>query len=609
MSGYLSGIAIIRRLLGVTGIAAAILLSTAAKVAQAQTPVPADANTTCVVASTEFASWFKSGAVTANGEVDPADSVNFPDIPNCSFYEWSEQMFLWLTSPTPPSYGGGGGRIFQSAAFFDVSPPDADGNRTLVPHKRSLLHLFNLRAAQFGPHGLPILFDKRGRMLEVLSAPIAPSGRSLLRSRAGEWVEIAEARLRPGAKPTFLDPSGKSIDFDLAENFALHLALKPRELPAAAKAELLDPRRMSLARKRELKVDQRNLVLSFKIKGKLFFLDQNGNTIDVEQGQAGTSAVLMAQNGSLVYFASMVNDVFAYLLTGTKNGDITPTPTQFPTTQSQLDQIVDFAADHGRTFPDPEALAIEVKTAWVETTNLDASKYITVNATIPTYDTSDPTVWTPNGQKNAKLAMVGMHVVGSTKGHPEMIWATFEHIDNTANAAYNYVNTANQNTNVPQNTAGTFLFTPSNSSGPFNVVRMRYQAPSIVADPGQTIGPSDTIRWKAWGAAANVAPNPLVSSAGSNTEIIAINNSVRGQLAAGDLRGNYIMTGSTWTIGGAAPNGPNEVGTSKLANTTMETYDQGTSNQAVGSTNCFTCHVTNQFPVSHFFDTLEPLFE
>jgi hypothetical protein len=42
----------------------------------------------------------------------------------------------------------------------------------------------------------------------------------------------------------------------------------------------------------------------------------------------------------------------------------------------------------------------------------------------------------PNGQKTVNLAMVGMHVVGSTKGHPEMIWATFEHIGNAPNDDY-----------------------------------------------------------------------------------------------------------------------------------------------------------------------------
>jgi hypothetical protein len=50
----------------------------------------------------------------------PANSVTFPNTPNCSFYQWSMQMFLWLTSPAPVTYGGGG-RIFDTSTFFDVA--------------------------------------------------------------------------------------------------------------------------------------------------------------------------------------------------------------------------------------------------------------------------------------------------------------------------------------------------------------------------------------------------------------------------------------------------------------------------------------------------------
>ena len=137
---------------------------------------------------------------------------------------------------------------------------------------------------------------------------------------------------------------------------------------------------------------------------------------------------------------------------------------------------------------------------------------------------------------------------------------------------------------------------------------MLYNDPNIDAIAPFKVSPSDTIRWKAWGAAFGVSPNPIDGSdTASNTEIIAINNSVRGQLVGGDVRSSYIMTGSTWTIGGAAPNATNQVGTSRLANSTMETYQQGTSNSA-GGTNCFSCHGTNQVGVSHIYNALNPLF-
>src|SRR4051794_35816652 len=91
-------------------IAGISLLIIVAGCALMQITVPSDANNSCgnQLTAAEFNSWFESGAVSLNGAVKPADSVTFPDIPNCSFYKWSEQMFLWLTSPAPPRYGSGG---------------------------------------------------------------------------------------------------------------------------------------------------------------------------------------------------------------------------------------------------------------------------------------------------------------------------------------------------------------------------------------------------------------------------------------------------------------------------------------------------------------------
>lgn len=75
--------------------------------ALAQT-LPADPAPSCTVPTSTFDTWFESGTPTLNGVVNPADSVSFPATPNCSFYQWSKQMFLWLTSPAPPVYGSGG---------------------------------------------------------------------------------------------------------------------------------------------------------------------------------------------------------------------------------------------------------------------------------------------------------------------------------------------------------------------------------------------------------------------------------------------------------------------------------------------------------------------
>lgn len=84
--------------------------------------------------------------------------------------------------------------------------------------------------------------------------------------------------------------------------------------------------------------------------------------VPVEQGEADGS-VVESQNGSLVYYALMVNDVYAYFLTGWRDNQIesgNANPT-FPTSMTDLNAITTFALAHGKTFPDPDALAVEVK--------------------------------------------------------------------------------------------------------------------------------------------------------------------------------------------------------------------------------------------------------
>jgi hypothetical protein len=565
----------------------ALALLSSSQFANAQS-IPTDPQPTCTVTPAAFNAFFQSGTPALNGIVKPADSVGFNNSPNCSFYRWSWQMFLWLTSPAPSTYGGGGGRVFDSPVFFDVSPPDPSqgGQRTFIPHFPGFIRQLNVRAAQAGVNRLPVHFDKAGRLVEVAPPQTGPNGKPLIRNSAGDLIEIERATIGADRRPVFEDRVGQPIEHQLAQP-----DLQLRQI---------EPSRTLTVQK-------------FIINGLPIFIDPFGNVVESEEGQAD-DGVQVAQTGSLVYYVTMVNDVYAYFLTGVKHNQITP-GTQFPTTQADLNKITTFATAHGKTFPDPNALAIEVKSAWVEAGGLpNLNNYITMTATVPTYNKSNPSHWIPNGQKTVVLALVGMHVVGSTAGHPEMVWATFEHFNNAPPAAYTYNSTSGPKT-VAQNTAGTWLFTTNNAAAPFNVPHQEFVTPDICAGStgicgtSGTISPSNTLRSKAWGAASNVSPNPIAgSTTASNTEIIAIYNSIRTKMPSGDVRNNYFMTGSTWTIGGAAPNGSNEVGTSQLSNTTMETFQQGPDNTTTnGSSNCFSCHGSNSTGVSHIFFALKPL--
>lgn len=562
----------------------AALLTTLCGCPGPQTPVvvPSDAKPTCTVSASDFASWFQSGSVALNGAVTPANSITFPNSPNCSFYEWSERMFLWVTSPAPPSYGGGT-HVFDSGDFFDVSPPDAGGQRTLVAHTAGGLRQFGVRAAQVGPDRLPVVFSREGGMLSVVPQHLAKDGNPLVLNAARDTVEVSKVTLNENKQPEFFDTNGAAIK-----------GARP----------IMSPEQ-----------ERQGAVARFMINGLPIFINGFGAVAPVEEGQAD-GGVLLAQDGSLIYYASMFNDVLAYFMTGVKDGAINVPSNQFPTSQADLAPITAFARAHGRTLNDSVALAIELKTSWVEASTLtNPNDYITMDGSVPTYDKSDPKHWVQNGQHTVKLALVGVHVVGSAAGHPEMIWATFEHVGNAPNATYSYINNSNATTTVNQSTAGTWLFCANNASAPFDDIHQTnaFGTTNIDAIGSFNISPSNVLRWKPWGGGDDASPNPIdASTAASNTEIISMNNSIRGQLASGDVRANYIFEGATWTIGGAAPTGHfptgNEVGTSKLANTTMETFQQGINTSASSGANCFTCHTTNTVNVSHLFGETKPLF-
>lgn len=556
-----------------------------------QQPLPTDAGSSCATSltSTEFNSWFDSGAVSLNGSVKPANSVLFPDTPNCSFYKWSEQMFLWLTSPAPPRYGGGGGLVMNTPAFFDVSLPDSSGQRHFVPHTAGAIRAFNLRTPPKGVLDLPVILEKKTlRVLEIIPPVIAPSGRQVVMDGDGNEVEVANVRFQDNSKPILLTADGREIKSPRA---ILRLKRDDKVKPFEQKLNRLEP------------FDRAELVQKLTFDKQFVLLDLFGNFPETEQGQAD-GGVLMAQNGSLVYYALTVNNVFA--LYRTMLGASVPAGTKFPLTQTDLNAITTFAGAHGQSpVIDSEALAIEIKSSWVEAQGLvDADKFIQMKATVPTYDKSNPNDWVPNGTQTITLAMVGMHIVGSTgstngansnHGHPELLWATFEHLSNDPAAAYTYTNNSSGSTNVAQNTAGTWVFCANGAAAPFNEMHMRMGGPNgdhVVANSPFSISASNILRTMPFGLNG--------SSANGNAEVISINGTVRSLLDSADIRRNYFHEGTTWTIFGASPSGSNQVGTNKLENSTLETFFQGN--------NCFSCHATNTTAVSHLFNDTAPLF-
>ncbi|SHN22356.1 hypothetical protein [Chitinophaga sp. CF418] len=540
--------------------------------------LPQDAMATCTVSKDTFNTWFKSGAATENGAVTPPNSVTFGHQNNCDFYQWSERMFLWITSSSQ-EYAG---TVMASPVFYNVVS-DPAGGLMLEKHTPGIIPPATSSVEKNGPNRLPVFRDKKGRLFEVM---VHKAGEKVLvKNKAGKLLELSNVEKAANGPVLLKDKTGNKI-----------------EQPSIV-TKLVHPE---------------NVLHAFPTSNGTVILDINGNEVDAGIDQA-TSNALIAQNNSLVYYITMVNDMYAYYLTAIndpnfKNDSISSK--QFPTTAPERTCLVNYAKSHGYLVPtDSNALAMELKTSWVIADSLaNPEDYFLMDAMIPTYDASSNTFWKPVGQQKAKLALVGIHIVGSVAGHPEMIWATFEHQSNTPNAAYQYINSKGQVQTVAAD-AGSWLFNSNAAGGSYNVPYINVDSASnLIATTGNTIASSNTQRLFPFGTAIGTVPNQQDTSASaSNTELISINNSIMSMIPGKDLRKNYLFIGAVWTFGGAAPTGSiypvdstsgGAIGTSVLANSTMETYFQSTS------FTCFTCHSNNSLQpgaLSHVFSKIKPL--
>jgi hypothetical protein len=533
--------------------------------------VPSDAQSNCRLSPDAFAKWFKTHRVAPGGTVTPSNGLTFPAQPSeCDYYEWALRTFLWATSPAP--WYSANARIFGSSTFYDVSLSGSQGHGTLIPHVRGHIVTMALRAAKPDEHGLQIVFSRSGQPLDVQTAPLGPHNLPLVVNGSGEQVEIGNATLGSTGIPVFHDRTGNVVT-------------SPRPVLAPNPAQ------------------NRTSVEKITVNGLTVYMDGSGNSVPVATGDT-SGAVLESQKGSLVYYAIMVNDVYAYFLTGQQNKELLAT--QFPTSQGELNDITKLATKHHAKLANPLALAIELKSAWVDASTLaNPGDFITTTATIPNYDRSNQKKWVLRGTKTATLALVGMHVVGSVRGHPDMVWSTFEHVSNAPNGRYSYTSTKGDKTVTPD-TKGNWVFCCTHSDGPFDQQHMSQQGSDIAANDPFDISPSDTLRWKAWGISSDAA-----NAASSNAQVISLNSAVMKQLNADDIRRKYVLIGAMWTTNANSPGLRNVGGAQALANATLETYFQGSSTKSLGSFPCFGCHVatnTDLLQMSHIYPVTAPLW-
>jgi hypothetical protein len=605
-----------------------IVLVAASQAANAQTHIPNDSAERCFVTNEELRQWFTRSQVTANGPVTVPDSANFPNspsneqsIPDCTFYKWAEHIFLWVTSQ---GQVGAGPYTFESSAFFQVPPDDQNVDHRLIVQNDAgpIGDRLNPSISQRGPRNELVVFDGEGQMYEIVELK---GGGSPVIFRSGLLpIPIGHVEEDPRTHmPIFYNMAGELIEGPVVLHDSDDNVVVVKSPPG-------------------------NTIHS---NGRSFFLDQptkpqqKSRAIAVEPGQANSS-VLMAQGNKLVYYMSHVNDIYAYFHSGATNHKILLS--RFPTNMDELKLIKEYAMNHNvHSFPDAKALVVELKSSWIELprTAENSNQYVWMDATIPIYEkhsTPAPPHLETHQSHTVPLAMVGMHVAFAVKGHPELIWATFEHIENTPNAPYQY-DTSTGGLAWSQQTCGTWLF----SSGPAepderhplgeppprtcngkeikacgtgqtinaqwmcvsaNNRHMYFKHGKIYADNDKDFDASDILRLRPWGSTD--------ISTVFNAAIISLNKSVLDRLAPGDVRKNYVMIGAIWLddpiIGSGGTQCVNDTrGTRCVANSTMETFDQ--------PSNCLMCHSgrdakhpdapKDMLAISHVYKRLVPLFQ
>lgn len=306
-----------------------------------------------------------------------------------------------------------------------------------------------------------------------------------------------------------------------------------------------------------------------------------GETFD-EFLQAGPDGILIDQQGNPVFYSQYLNDAFVSFI---KENDLTN-----PANVQAFNPDTPFPVD-----------SLELKLSWKIVEDYeDTSDFFTMDGQVATLVEDNGKIRAaPDKPRNVKLALVGFHIGGVVNGHPEMIWATFEHKKNAPNVIPDHMGNLTPDTVISNETGYTFYeagvefkdcnFNPAvtgqmeldvetQTFSPVTQVCRQYEFGN---DPEDPVNNQDNIK--------------------SNDQAIAsLNAGVHGKLQ--DLWKNYHQVGAIWFSDGTkfAPNLALDsdallIGSFKLSNATIETFTQTQSTE----NNCFRCHNTLQrFPSS-----------
>ena len=319
--------------------------------------------------------------------------------------------------------------------------------------------------------------------------------------------------------------------------------------------------------------------------------------------QAGTDGIMTDQTGRPIYYSQYVDSTFEAFYNDHGLRDTA--------TLRVLDDTV--------TFPNG---AMELKVSWkLVQPGEDTSRFFTMESDVYALANRRGTiVIDPNRTESVTLALVGFHIAGRVDGHPEMIWATFEHTDNAPDIfTYENIGSPIAMESPVSNRDYTFYA----ADAPRSACNVNTTPPTRqLNDTTQRITPITQVcrRYEFGNQPIELDDNPssidrLVVQNDGN--VGSLNGHVWNGLAADDVWRNYREVGAVWfnkpnalrpnnpldglcvegtftpsgcVVQGSDQPGARLIGSLLLSNATIETFTQSQSTMD----SCFRCHNTNQ---------------
>lgn len=290
--------------------------------------------------------------------------------------------------------------------------------------------------------------------------------------------------------------------------------------------------------------------------------------------QAGSNSVLVDENKRAVYTSMMIDSIYRNFVVDNE--------LNVPAS------LRDFPAD--TDFPNG---SMSMKAAWkiipkgqeapkgAYTRTYKLYSVVDINGTLTTSDNyTDPSKRTTITET---VALVGFHIAVVVKGHPEFIWASFEHNDNAIN--FNQLKDPKQRDYTFFNPADTKTGHNVSNNGALSVN-------PTTQEISQAYGVNPTtqvVRMHQFGG----------GSEKNQLNIAKINSTVRKALPKNTFAQNYHEVGAVWfnVVDGLKPdwslatNDSIQTGSLTLSNAVIETFTQ----DAFDQNSCFSCHNTTQY--------------